>query len=66
MMAGRIWWTGYVQQLTCNDKGLSMQREPILAELRQRSRDVCQGPDGSLDVLTDEDLGALLSIEPAP
>ena len=38
----------------------------VLIELRQRIRDVRQGPDGLLYVLTDEDNGALLKIEPAP
>jgi aldose sugar dehydrogenase len=34
--------------------------------MRQRIRDVRQGPDGYLYILTDEDHGALLRIEPAP
>ena len=34
-------------------------------ELRQRIRDVRQGPDGLLYVLTDEKEGAVLRIEPA-
>jgi glucose/arabinose dehydrogenase len=66
MMEGRTRWTGHLQRLTFSDAGLSIQREPILAELRQRIRDVRQGPDGLLYVLTDEDPGALLRIEPAP
>ena len=33
---------------------------------RQRIREVRQGPDGLLYLLTDEDDGALLRIEPAP
>jgi glucose/arabinose dehydrogenase len=39
--------------------------EPILAQLRQRIRDVRPGPDGLLYVLTDENPGVLLRIEPA-
>ena len=35
-------------------------------ELRQRIREVREGPDGFLYLLTDEDDGALLRIEPAP
>jgi glucose/arabinose dehydrogenase len=35
-------------------------------ELRQRIRDVRQGPDGLLYLLTDEAPGALLRIEPEP
>jgi glucose/arabinose dehydrogenase len=38
----------------------------LLADLHQRIRDVRQGPDGLLYLLTDEDDGALLVIEPAP
>jgi glucose/arabinose dehydrogenase len=34
-------------------------------ELKQRIRDVRQGPDGLLYMLTAEDQGALLRIEPA-
>ena len=43
-----------------------MRRESILTEMRQRIRDVRQGPDGFLYVLTEEDQAALLRIEPAP
>ena len=66
MMQGRIRWTGHIQRLTFSDDGLPIQREPILNELRQRIRDVRQGRDGLLYVLTDEDPGALLRIEPLP
>jgi glucose/arabinose dehydrogenase len=38
----------------------------MLRELQQRIRDVRQGPDGYLYVLTAETDGALLRIEPAP
>jgi len=36
----------------------------MLYELKQRIREVRQGPDGLLYLLTDEDAGALLRIEP--
>jgi len=36
-----------------------------LTELGQRLRDVREGPDGLLYVLTDETAGAMLRIEPA-
>jgi glucose/arabinose dehydrogenase len=42
-----------------------LRRETLLGEFRQRIRDVRQGPDGYLYLLTDEDDGALLRIEPA-
>jgi aldose sugar dehydrogenase len=41
-------------------------RESLLADLRQRIRDVRQGPDGLLYVATDANPGAILRIEPAP
>jgi glucose/arabinose dehydrogenase len=47
-----------------NDKGGPIRREYLLQDLKQRIRDVRQGPDGDLYVLTDEDPGALLRIEP--
>ena len=47
-----------------NDKGGPIRREYLLEDLRQRIRDVRQGPDGDLYVLTDEEQGALLRIEP--
>ncbi|MGB7215038.1 MAG: PQQ-dependent sugar dehydrogenase [Gammaproteobacteria bacterium] len=65
MMLGRTSWTGHIQRLTFNEQGHPIQREPILIELRQRIRDVRPGPDGLLYVLTDENPGALLRIEPA-
>ena len=43
-----------------------LRRESMLTELRQRIREVRQGPDGLLYLLTDEDDGALLRIEPVP
>jgi len=65
MMQGRIRWTGHIQRVTFNELDHPITREPILAELRQRIRDVREGPDGLLYVLTDENPGALLRIEPA-
>ena len=64
MFEGRTRGTGHLRRITINAQGSPIQREPILIELRQRIRDVRQGPDGLLYVLTDEDNGALLRIEP--
>ncbi len=64
MMEGRTRATGHVQRITFADNGQPIQREPILAQLRQRIRDVRPGPDGLLYVLTDHNPGALLRIEP--
>jgi glucose/arabinose dehydrogenase len=65
MFAGRTRGTGHVRRITINAAGHPIQREPMLTELHQRIRDVRQGPDGYLYLLTDEDPGALLRIEPA-
>ena len=46
------------------DKLGELRRETLLTQLHQRIRDVRQGPDGLLYVVTDEDDGALLRIEP--
>jgi glucose/arabinose dehydrogenase len=46
------------------ENGLSIQREPILSQLRQRIRDVRAGPDGLIYVLTDQNPGVVLRIEP--
>jgi glucose/arabinose dehydrogenase len=44
-----------------------LRRESLLVDLRHRVRDVRQGPDELLYVLTDHPTdGALLRIEPAP
>jgi aldose sugar dehydrogenase len=39
--------------------------ESMLTDLKQRIREVRQGPDGLLYLLTNEDAGALLKFEPA-
>jgi glucose/arabinose dehydrogenase len=66
MFEGRTRGTGHLQRIVINEAGRPINREPLLTELRQRIRDVRQGPDGLLYVLTDEDAGAVLRIEPAP
>jgi glucose/arabinose dehydrogenase len=39
--------------------------EALLLNLRERIRDVRQGPDGALYVLTDNDAGRILKLVPA-
>ena len=65
MTEGRIPATGHLQRVVFNNKTEEVRRESMLRELRQRIREVRQGPDGFLYLLTDEDDGALLRIEPA-
>lgn len=66
MRRGEIPGTGRLERVVFNSKMQELRRESLLTELHQRIRDVRQGPDGFLYVLTDEDDGALLRIEPAP
>jgi aldose sugar dehydrogenase len=61
---GEVPRTGGLERVVVNDKLEELRRETLLTELHQRIRDVRQGPDGLLYVLTDEDDGALLRIEP--
>jgi glucose/arabinose dehydrogenase len=55
-----------LQRIVLNAKGLPTVRESLLTELKQRIRDVKQGPDGLIYLLTDETHGALLRLEPTP
>jgi glucose/arabinose dehydrogenase len=63
---GEIPRTGGLERVVLNDKLEELRRERLLGDLHQRIRDVRQGPDGLIYVVTDEDDGALLRIEPAP
>ena len=60
-----------LQRVVPLDQQGGFERESMLMQLRQRVRDVRQGPDGLLYVLTDSDAaledatGAVLRIEPA-
>jgi aldose sugar dehydrogenase len=56
--------TGHIHRIVFNEQWEELRREPLLMELKQRLRDVRQGPDGLLYVLTAEEDGALLRIEP--
>jgi len=64
MFQGRTRGTGQVQRIVLSAKGQPVQREPLLVDLHQRIRDVRQGPDGLVYVLTEEQNGALLKLEP--
>ena len=75
LMTGRVDRTGHLERIEFNRQGMEQRREWLLADLRQRIRDVDQGPDGLLYVLTggaflgrDPERGAaaLLRIEPVP
>jgi glucose/arabinose dehydrogenase len=64
LRTGEIPGTGHLERILFNDKMEELRRETLLTDLRQRIRDVRQGPDGLLYVITDEQEGAVLRIEP--
>ena len=62
---GGIPGTGHLQRIVFNERTEELRRESMLTELRRRIREVREGPDGLLYLLTDEEAdGALLRIEP--
>jgi glucose/arabinose dehydrogenase len=62
---GRVNGASGVERVVFNDKMWETRRETILSELKQRIRDIRQGPDGLIYVLTEEVDGAVLRVEPA-
>jgi glucose/arabinose dehydrogenase len=66
LVEARTAGTGHLERLVFSrEEGGEVGREALLRELRQRIRGVHQGPDGLLYVLTAENDGAILRIEPA-
>lgn len=63
---GEINHTGSLQRVVFGEEYGELRRESLLAPLHQRVRDVAQGPDGNIYVLTDGPENAVLRIEPAP
>ena len=66
LRTGEVPGTGHLQRILFNENMQELRRESLLVDWRQRIRDVRQGPDELLYVLTDEEDGAVLRIEPAP
>ena len=64
LRTGEIPGTGHLERILFNQDMEELRRESLLVDLRQRIRDVRQGPDELLYVLTEADDGALLRIEP--
>jgi len=63
---GEIPGTGHLERILFNEQMEELRRESLLVPMRQRIRDVRQGPDELLYLLTDDPKdGALLRIEPA-
>ena len=63
---GEVPRTGQINRIVFNDKWEEIRREPMLMPLGQRMRDVRQGPDDLLYLVTAENPGALLRIERGP
>jgi len=61
---GEVPGTGRIQRIVFNSAMEETSRETLLEDKRWRVRDIRQGPDGLLYVITDERNGALLRIEP--
>jgi glucose/arabinose dehydrogenase len=61
---GEVPRSGHMDRIDFNEKWEELHRESILRELQQRIRDVRQSPDGYLYLLTAENQGALIRIEP--
>ena len=53
LTTGRVERTGHLERISFTRQGHEQRREWLLADLRQRIRDVRQGSDGLLYVLTD-------------
>ena len=58
--------SGHLERIDFNEKWEELHRESMLHELHNPIRDVRQGPDGLLYLLTAENDGALMRMEPAP
>ena len=53
-----------LHRIEVSQEGLPRGRQSLLLSLNQRIREVREGPDGLLYLLTDHDRGALLRVEP--
>jgi glucose/arabinose dehydrogenase len=54
-----------VERVVFNEKMWETRRETFLSELKQRMRDIRQAPDGLIYLLTEEEDGVALRVEPA-
>ena len=64
VVRGRTNGASGVERVVFNDKMWETRRETFLQELKQRIRDVRQGPDGLIYLLTEEANGVVLKLEP--
>ena len=64
-LGGTVGGNPHLERITLDANQDETARETMLLDLKQRIRDVRQGPDGLVYVLTDEENGSLIRIEPA-
>ena len=64
MRQGEVPRSGQLDRLDFNNEWEELHRESMLRDIAQRIRDVRQGPDGLLYLLTAENVGSLIRIEP--
>ena len=64
-LGGTVPGNPHLERITLDQYQDETARETMLLDMKQRVRDVRQGPDGLVYVLTDEDNGSLIRIEPA-
>ncbi|HZI51690.1 MAG TPA: PQQ-dependent sugar dehydrogenase [Terriglobia bacterium] len=65
MRVGQVEGTGHLVRIQFDESGNERRRELMLTSLAQRIRDIRQGPDGFLYLLTEEDNSAVLRLEVA-
>ncbi len=64
LMTGRMPHTGHLERLVFSPNGEELGREWLLKDIGKRIRDVRQGPDDLIYVITDETDGAMLKLAP--
>ena len=65
VVRGRVNGATGVERVVFNEKMWETRRETFLSELKQRIRDIRQGADGLIYLLTEEVDGTVLKLEPA-
>ncbi len=64
MLGGAAQGYPHLERIVFDENWDETSRQSLLTDMKQRIRDVRQGPDGLVYVLTDEDNGALIRLEP--
>jgi aldose sugar dehydrogenase len=65
LRTGQIPGTGHLERILINEDLEELRRESLITDLRQRVRDVKQGPDGMIYLVTEQRDGVLMRIGPA-